>query len=148
MPFLTNQPISLGDLLPMQEAATRSSAGAVVTFLGVVRPDRQGSRRVRALTYEAYAEMAELEMTRLVAQAKTQWPLEAVQVRHRVGLVEVGKVSVAIVVAARHRAEAHAASQFLVEEIKRHAPVWKQEHYEDGTSQWVACAERRHHAHV
>lgn len=144
MPFLTEQPISLEDLIPVQEGTARSGAGAVVTFLGIVRPDRQGNRRVRALTYEAYVEMAERRITQLVAQARAQWPLEAVQVRHRLGWVEVGKVSLAIVAAARHRAEAYAASRFLIEGIKRQAPLWKREHYEDGTSQWVGCAGSRH----
>lgn len=144
MPFLTEQPISLEDIIPIQEGTAPSGAGAVVTFLGIVRPDRQGDRKVRALTYQAYVEMAELQMTRLVAEARAQWPLEAVQVRHRLGLVEVGKVSVAIVVAARHRAQAYAASRFLIEGIKRKTPLWKREHYEDGTSQWAACPESRH----
>ena len=84
--------------------------------------------------------MAEPLIHRLVDEAKTRWSLEGMQVQHRLGLVEVGQISVVVVVAAQHRAQAYAASQFLIERIKYDVPVWKREHYDDGASQWMTGA--------
>ena len=56
---------------------------------------------------------------------------------HRVGRLEVGEASVAIVVASPHRAEAYEASRYVIEELKRRVPVWKREGYVDGASEWV-----------
>ena len=127
-------------------------SGAVVTFRGVVRGDAGAGRRVEALVYEAYADMAEREIDRLVAEARRRWRLDAARVEHRVGLVAVGQVSVVVIVAAQHRAEAYAASRFLIDQIKRRVPIWKREQYDDGTSEWTTCAAsdamEAAHAHV
>jgi molybdopterin synthase catalytic subunit len=106
----------------------------------MVRADHIGGRVVTALCYEAYPEMAHQEIGRLVAEGKARWSLDAVRVHHRLGLVETGQISVVIAAAARHRAEAYAASTFLIEGIKRQVPIWKRALYEDGTSQWTLCA--------
>jgi len=74
------------------------------------------------------------------ASARTQWSLHAVKVQHRIGMVEAGHISVVVVVAAHHRAIAYAASQFLIDQIKTEAPIWKKEQYDDGTSAWIVCA--------
>jgi molybdopterin synthase catalytic subunit len=84
--------------------------------------------------------MAEPLIARLVAEANARWSLEGVQVQHRLGVIEVGEISVVVVVAAQHRAQAYAASQFLIERIKHDVPIWKREQYDDGTSQWVTGA--------
>ena len=111
----------------------------MVTFAGIVRGDRHGSRAVRALCYEAYREMAGPLIQRLVHEARTRWALEGVQVCHRLGVVEVGQISVVVVIAAHHRVLAYAASQFLIEGIKREAPIWKREQYDDGSSAWMTA---------
>lgn len=146
--YLAEQPIRWEDLLKAQESrAAQEGWGAVVTFLGIVRADSHGGGKVKALFYEAYAEMAEFQIGQLVTQA--QIPHAAVWIRHRLGQVEVGQIGVAIVVAAAHRAEAYAACRFLIEGIKQRVPIWKQEHYEDGRAQWVGCREDdSKHAHV
>ena len=130
MRYLTTMPIVWEELASF-EACTGIRAGAVVTFAGLVRADQHGGRTVAALDYEAYPDMAERQFERLVAEAQVRWPLEAVSIRHRVGVVETGQISVAVMVAAPHRAEAYAASQFLVEGIKREVPIWKHECYDD-----------------
>ena len=125
--------------------------GAVVSFLGVVREDAPASRRVRALIYEAYEEMAEAQLQHLIDETARRWPIERVQVEHRLGRVEAGDVSVLVLVAAAHRAEAYAASQFLLEGLKRDVPIWKREVYDDGTMRWsdgCASVEEGSHAHV
>ena len=137
MGYLTSAPIVWDRVASLERLAVPRGCGAVVTFVGVVRADRDGRRAVKALCYEAYAEMAEPLLHRLVGEARTRWTLDGVQLQHRLGLVEAGQLSVVVVVAAQHRAQAYAASQFLIERIKRDVPIWKREQYDDGTSQWT-----------
>ena len=140
MVSLTTAPISWDRVAYLNRWVSHNGCGAVVTFVGVVRADQDGRHVVRALFYEAYPEMAERRIQRLVSEANARWSLGGVAVWHRLGLVEAGQISVAIVVAAQHRAQAYAASQFLVERIKHDVPIWKCEHYDDGSSQWTAGA--------
>lgn len=127
--------------LGRQPDAAQAGCGALVSFVGIVRPDRDARhRQVRALFYEAYAEMAERQMQRLIDEARARWWLAAVEVQHRLGLIDAGQISVVVMTAAPHRAEAYAASQFLIEQIKQDVPIWKRELYDDGTAQWVTCA--------
>ena len=130
MPYLTDATIESGHLASL-EASARGCAGAVVAFAGLVRADQQDGRTVTALNYEAYVPMAERQIQHLIAQTRARWSLEAVSVRHRIGLVGAGQISLAVIIAAPHRAEAYAASQFLVEGIKREVPIWKHECYDE-----------------
>ena len=148
MGYLTMEPILLGDAHFMALGIFQGSHGALVTFAGIVRGDGSQGRSVHALFYEAHIEMAERQIERLILQAKAQWPEVEIVVRHRLGRVEVGQVSLFIGVAAPHRSEAYAASRFTMEGIKHHVPVWKQEHYTDGTSQWVGSVEEGLHVGV
>ena len=133
-PHLTTQPIG-------SDVAAHGLSGALVTFVGIVRADVCAGRRVRALDYEAHREMAERQLERLVDATKQRWPLDTVRIQHRLGIVEAGEASVVVAVAAPHRAEAYAASQFLIEQLKRDVPIWKRELYDDGTSRWVDHAD-------
>ena len=143
MAYLTAAPISWEHVADLHRWVLHGGCGAVVTFIGVVRADQDGDRLVSALCYEAYPEMAEPLLHRLVSEAQARWSLQGAQVQHRLGRVEVGQISLAVVVAAPHRAQAYAASRFLVEQIKHEVPVWKREQYNDGTSQWISGAPAR-----
>ena len=127
------------------DSSADGASGALVTFVGIVRADACAgagkSRRVRALDYEAHREMAERQLERLVDAAKQHWPLDMVRIQHRLGIVGAGEAGVVVAVAAPHRAEAYAASQFLIERLKRDVPIWKRELYDDGTSRWVGHAD-------
>ena len=138
MPYLTRHVIAWERIAALGRAMSQA-CGAVVTFTGVVRPDHDGARTVASLDYEAYDAMAERELDRLVLDAQARWPLTAVSLEHRIGAVEVGQISVAVVVAAPHRADAYAASRFLMDELKRVVPIWKRTRYDDGTSAWASC---------
>ena len=140
MRYLINTPISWDHITYLNRWASHDGCGAVVTFVGVVRADRVRHHAVQALFYDAYPEMAEPLIHRLVNEANAQWSLQGVAVLHRLGLVEVGQISVVVVVAAQHRAQAYAASRFLIERIKHDVPIWKREQYDDGTSQWLGGA--------
>ena len=132
-PWLTDRPIDVGQLLADVASA---GAGGTVAFLGTVRRTAEDGD-VEAIEYSAYDAMAEEELGRIVAEARDRWPGVRVALRHRVGLVLLGEPSVAIVTAAPHRADAYAASRFLIEETKRRAPIWKKERYASGQARWV-----------
>ena len=112
------------------------TAGAVVSFLGTVRDHSPGKSGVTHLVYEAYLELVEAKIAELVEGARANWPLIAVAVEHRVGRVDVGEASVAVVVSSAHRADAFAAARYLIDELKAKAPIWKQEHSDQG-AEWI-----------
>ncbi len=111
--------------------------GAALLFLGVVRESNEG-RAVADLEYQAYEEMAAAEMERIAAEARERFGTGRVRIVHRVGRLEIGEASVAIVVASPHRGEAYEASRYAIEELKRRVPVWKREGYVEGEREWVA----------
>ena len=110
--------------------------GAVLLFLGVVR-DHADGRAVSGMRYDAYTEMAEPVLAEIAREAAERLGTDRLAVVHRYGELEVGEVSVAIAVSSPHRAEAFEASRYVIEEIKKRLPVWKKEHYVDGSEAWV-----------
>jgi molybdopterin synthase catalytic subunit len=115
---------------PIDEAElTRSRSmsrgmGAVVTFLGVVR-EEEGGARISALEYEAFDQMAEYQFGLLFDRMEKQWPIESVRLVHRKAAVRVNDASLWVEIVAPHRAEAFAACQFLIDEMKKLVPIWK-----------------------
>ncbi len=134
---LTREPIDLAALL----AAPRPSDGAVCLFVGVVRNESDGKETV-AIEYEAYEEMAELELAHVVASVSQEWPGAFVRISHRVGRLEVGEPSVAVLVTAPHRDTAFTACRLAIEWLKEYAPIWKKEIRPDGTGEWVEPTSR------
>ena len=125
---VTNQPIELDKLVRF---VTDPEAGAVATFIGTTRNNNEG-RKVIALDYEGYAEMAEKELRRIGEDAKTKWPICRMAITHRLGPVQIGEASVIIAVSSAHRDAAFAACRFAIEEIKKAVPIWKKEVFEGG----------------
>lgn len=115
---------------PLDEAtlaagrALSGTSGAVVCFTGVVR-DREGDRPVTALDYEVFERMAERQFALIFDEMERRWPVASVRLAHRAGVVKVGEPSLWVEVIAPHRAEAFAACQFLIDEMKRTVPIWK-----------------------
>lgn len=102
-----------------------TSAGAAITFLGIVRGEEQG-KPVEGLDYEAFVPMAEAQFHKLFDTIERQWPMiESVRLIHRHGKVCAGEPSLWIEVTAPHRPEAFAACQWLIDEMKRVVPIWK-----------------------
>ena len=136
--------ITRSRLNPTRLSAAVSSPrrGAVVTFAGVVRSVHAG-RRVKGVTYDCFAPLAENELKRIVADAEKKWPVK-VSAAHRIGRLNVGEMSVFIAAASMHRPDAFVACRFGIEEIKRRLPVWKKEHYAKGDGRWLpGCALHR-----
>ncbi len=117
-------------------AVETPAAGAVVLFLGTVR-EWTGENRTVALTYEAYADMAISQLEQLASEARERWALTGCAVVHRLGRVELGEASVAIAVSAAHRRAAFEAGQWLIDRVKEVVPIWKQEQFADGATEWV-----------
>lgn len=130
---VVREPIDHAALL---EGVGTYADGAVLLFLGVVR-DHADGRAVRGMRYDAYREMAEEELAGIVAEAAERLGSDRVHAVHRVGELDIGEVSVAIAAASPHRAEAFDATRYVIEEIKKRLPVWKKEHYVEGSSEWV-----------
>jgi molybdopterin synthase catalytic subunit len=110
----------------------RKDVGAVVTFTGLVRD-------VEGLELEHYAAMAERELERIEQDAISRWQLQASLIIHRFGKLPAGAQIVLVVTAARHRAEAFAAAEFLMDYLKTRAPFWKREIVK-GEARWVDAA--------
>ncbi|HXK28090.1 MAG TPA: molybdenum cofactor biosynthesis protein MoaE [Candidatus Binatia bacterium] len=125
---VTNDPIDLQELV---DYVGDPEAGAIATFIGTTRNNNEG-RRVIALDYDGYAEMAEKELARIGEDAKTKWPICRMAIVHRLGPVQITEASVIIAVSAGHRDPAFAACRFAIEEIKKTVPIWKKEVYEGG----------------
>ena len=130
---ITNEKISAQDAI---DAVSTDDAGAIVTFLGVVRNNSEG-RRVRYLELEAYHKMAESEMAQIADEIYRKWNLDNVAIIHRVGKLSVGEAIVAIAVASPHRREAFEACQYAIDRLKEIVPIWKREFWADGVSEWV-----------
>ena len=111
-------------------------AGAVVLFLGTTREITNG-RKTSSLDYECYPEMAKRKLAELEAEARRRWPILECAIVHRLGRVEIGESSVAIAVSSAHRQPAFEAGQWLIDTLKEVVPIWKCEHWADGTSEWV-----------
>ena len=131
--FITSDPI---DYHALTESVRSTQSGAVVLFLGTVREFTDG-RRTKSLGYEAYPQMAEVKLAELEATARSRWPIDRVGIIHRVGCLELGEVSVAIAVSCPHRKQAFEAGQFLIDELKVSVPIWKQETWHDGSTEWI-----------
>lgn len=115
---------------PMEEAAWLArramprEMGAVVCFSGVVR-GTEGGGAIAALEYEAFERMARHQIEMLFQRVAEQWPVQSVRVAHRLGRVGAGETALRVEVVAPHRQEAFAACQFMIDEMKRVAPIWK-----------------------
>src|SRR3989338_8864113 len=125
MTHLSREPIDVARW--HEQLAVDPRDGAAVEFVGIVR-GTEAEQPIEYLDYEAYEPMAERIITQLVETTRRRWPVNELYVRHRVGRVQVGEVAVLIGVHAPHRAEAFAACQFLIDTIKRDAPIWKHGH--------------------
>lgn len=121
---LTDAPLEWPDIVPDVEA------GAVVDFWGVVRGLEDG-RQLEGIRYEVHWAMAEHQMKSLAEKAAHDFLLMGLVLKHRAGFVRVGEASLFLRVAGSHRSAAFAASQWLIDELKRNVPIWKRPVFQD-----------------
>lgn len=128
-PVLISELMTLGNDDP--------GAGAVSVFIGRVRNDEEGGRRVSAIEYSAYPEMAEKEAENIISIVLTAFTdLRHIYIAHSVGVVKAGEASLFILVSAGHRDQATRACRHAVEMVKERLPVWKKEIFDDDTTRW------------
>ena len=125
---ITEQDFSLDEMI---KKAKRTDAGAVVTFLGTVRDDG-----IEMMELESFRESAQQELESIRGEAVGRFGLKSAEIVHRVGLLSVGDNIVAIVCSAAHRDEAFLGCRYIIEELKKRAPIWKKEIGENG-ERWV-----------
>lgn len=133
---IVNRPL---DTAALQAEVSDPGAGAISVFVGTVRASNAG-RDVSGIEYSAYPEMARRELDAIAAEVTSRFPGLRVVIEHRVGELVVGEASVVIAASHAHRGEALAATTRVIEELKRRVPIWKCEHYVDGTREWVHAA--------
>ena len=130
---LVRRPIDPAELLAEVQ---RARNGASVLFVGTVREVNDG-RAVTGMEYTAYEAMAGRELALVVGEATQRFGTDDVIVEHRIGELGIGDASVAIAAAHPHRARAFDAARYVIEQLKKRVPIWKLEHYVDGTREWV-----------
>jgi molybdopterin synthase catalytic subunit len=135
---IRREPLSLDELVG---AVARPEAGAIATFVGVVRCVNEG-RSVSLLEYEAYGSMAEAELQRILDELEREIPAVRVAATHRIGALSVGDIAVACAASAPHRSEAFHACRELIDRIKARLPIWKREHGPEGPY-WVGWEDAR-----
>ena len=129
-----SEPFDMGaEVAAFTEAA--QGAGAVVTFSGLVR-DEGGT--LTAMEIEHYPGMTEKALEKIRAEAMERWLLEDAWIIHRHGPMKPGEQIMMVATAARHRGDAFAAAEFLMDYLKSRAPFWKKEFGADGAD-WVAA---------
>ncbi|WP_453978388.1 molybdenum cofactor biosynthesis protein MoaE [Brevundimonas sp. Marseille-Q4549] len=131
------------DLQPLDAAALlaefsrgRTTTGAVVSFSGLAR-DRTDGLDVRRLTLDAFPGFTEKVMAEMEAETRARFDVQDVLAIHRWGPIETGEVIVFVAVAAEHRRAAFLAADYLMDQLKTRAPLWKKEDGPDG-SRWIA----------
>ena len=107
-----------------------------VVFAGTVR-EWTRERRTLRLEYHAYDEMAIAKLREVTAACQKRWPIDRISIWHRVGVLEIGEISLLVGVSTPHRKDAYTAAQFAVDMLKRIVPIWKKEWYADGQVEWV-----------
>ena len=116
-------------------AEAQTSAGAVVTFSGIVRDTEAG---LEAMEIEHYPGMTQAQLETFAAQASERFQLDDCLVIHRHGRMVPGDMIMMVATAARHRKDAFEAAEFLMDYLKSRAPFWKREISRSGDSDWVS----------
>lgn len=134
------------DMAALVRAVRNESCGAIATFAGVVRDRSDDDRPVTGLSYEAHESMAAAEFERIAGEARERFGPCAVAVVHRTGDLRIGEIAVGVAVASPHRAQAFDACEYVIDELKSRAPIWKKEQYAGGSGEWKqnACRTDAH----
>jgi molybdopterin synthase catalytic subunit len=121
---LTISPAPIDEAALVSRRVMSGGMGAAIYFSGVVRGS-EGTENISAIDYETFHKMAEHQFHLLFDELEKRWPIESIRLVHRIGIVRVGEPSLWLEIIAPHRAEAFAASQWLIDEMKRVVPIWK-----------------------
>jgi molybdopterin synthase catalytic subunit len=117
-------------------------AGAISVFAGVTRAVTDDRETLR-LEYDAYPDMAEKVLGEIAVEVAETMHACRIYIRHRIGEVDPGEASVLIAVSSPHRPEAFKGCRYIIDQLKQRVPIWKKEHYTDGTNDWVEAESTR-----
>ncbi len=132
---ITIAPLFIADIYAL---ADNPANGAVVVMSGMVRNQTDG-KSVVALEYQAYQPMAIKVFEQMATDIRSQWPdVNTVVIHHRVGRLKIGEISVLVAIGCPHRSEAFEACSYAIDTLKHTAPIWKKEHWANGSSSWVS----------
>ena len=135
MTELRAEPLSVDEIRGL---AADPRAGAVAVFIGAVR-DHDHGRGVTALSYSSHPSAA-TELSRVAEKVAASYSIVSLAVAHRIGDLAVGDLAVVAAVGAEHRDVAFAACHFLIDELKATVPIWKNQFFTSGESEWVNSA--------
>jgi molybdopterin synthase catalytic subunit len=124
------------DLMALLAETEDPQCGALAIFAGTVRNENDG-QLVQGITYEANTQMAERVMAEIELEARTQFGVTQCRAQHRIGYLALGEISVVVVVRAGHRPPAFAAARYVIDEVKKRVPIWKEEHYVTGNTRYL-----------
>ena len=117
--------------------STKTDIGAHAIFLGQVRKDENNNTVVASIEYSAYKEMAEKVFDTIREDAFEKFDMVCMHMHHGLGIITAGEISLFLFVSCKHRAQSFEAVEWIVNEIKQKAPVWKKENYENGQYSWI-----------
>ena len=121
-----------------EQFVASSKFGASIFFTGTVR-DVNENKKVTGITYDSHDELVIKSFEEIYKESGDKLHIKdkAVFIEHVKGYVGLGEVSILIAVACPHRVEAYDLSRYIIEEIKKRSPIWKKEHYENKSSEWL-----------
>ena len=126
---ILREPISPDSVINL--VRTRTS-GCVATYVGLIR-DNSHDKSVQSVEYRDPTGRAEEGLKSIIEEAMKQWPLNAMAIYHRIGVLSVNDINLVVAVGAGHRGEGLAATAFAVDQFKAKLPTTKKETYADGT---------------
>jgi MoaE-MoaD fusion protein len=109
----------------------RGEDGAICTFEGVVRNNSKGKKTLH-LVYEAYETMALKKLEEIGIFVRQAWEIDSIAMIHRLGHLDIGETSVAVIITSAHRRAAFDACHYAIDKLKKVVPIWKKEFFEDG----------------
>ena len=132
---IRDTPLSVDEV---HQAVADDRAGGIALFAGAVRDHDHGAA-VTGLSYQAHPS-AEAELSRVAEEVAAKFPTLGVAAVRRVGDLAIGDLAVVVAVSCAHRGDAFEACRMLIDELKATVPIWKNQRFEDGSSEWVGCA--------
>ena len=125
-------------LTEVYQLADDGGNGAIVLMSGTVRNQTEG-KPVLFLEYQAYEPMAMSVFKQIAQDIRHRWTdTNRIVIHHRTGRLQIGEISVLVALGCPHRGEAFAACRYAIDTLKHNAPIWKKEHWADGSSNWVS----------
>ncbi|MCT6924167.1 molybdenum cofactor biosynthesis protein MoaE [Metasolibacillus sp.] len=129
---ITDKPI---DVEQVRGKVVSRNAGAITVFIGTVREMTAGKKTLH-LEYQAYTLMALKMFEQIAKEVQERWTDAQIAISHRIGHLAISDIAVVIAVSSPHRKAAYEANEYAIDRIKQIVPIWKKEHWEDGT-EWI-----------